>query len=92
MSLDSFYIAVLLIYTYYITLHYVIFHDLSSILYSAFLFLLYRKHYHLSVPQSWEDLEKTHPKVVVDQLKTVYTSVKDIELYIAGTFCHLIGQ
>jgi len=29
---------------------------------------------------------------VVDQLKTVYTSVKDVELYIAGTFCYLIGQ
>ncbi|KAF6025972.1 hypothetical protein EB796_015717 [Bugula neritina] len=44
----------------------------------------YRKYYRLSVPQSWKDLEKTHSKEVVNQLKTVYTSVKDVELYIAG--------
>jgi len=61
-------------------------------IYNVFLFLLNRKYYRLSVPQSWKDLEKTHSKEVVNQLKTVYTSVKDIELYIAGTFCHLIGQ
>ncbi|XP_067941582.1 chorion peroxidase-like [Watersipora subatra] len=44
----------------------------------------YRRHYRLSVPRNFNDLRATHPSEVVDQLSSLYTTVDDVELYIAG--------
>ncbi|XP_067941580.1 peroxidase-like [Watersipora subatra] len=44
----------------------------------------YRRHYGLSVPRNFNDLRATHPSEVVDQLSSLYTTVDDVELYIAG--------
>ena len=44
----------------------------------------YRRAYGLSVPNSWNDLHRTHPRDVVRQLQSVYSDVGDVELYIGG--------
>ncbi|XP_067941578.1 peroxidase-like isoform X2 [Watersipora subatra] len=44
----------------------------------------YRIHYRLSVPRNFNDLLATHPSDVVDQLRSIYSTVNDVELYIAG--------
>lgn len=44
----------------------------------------YRAAYNLPVPQTWDDLLTTHPSDVVNELRSVYTTVGDVELYIGG--------
>ena len=44
----------------------------------------YRRAYGLSVPNSWNDQHRTHPRHNVRQLQSVYDEVGDVELYIGG--------
>ncbi|XP_067942940.1 peroxidase mlt-7-like [Watersipora subatra] len=47
-------------------------------------YVAYRQYYGLSVPQTFDDLRETHPQEVIDALRQVYSTVADVELYIAG--------
>lgn len=44
----------------------------------------YRRHYNLPFAVNWDDLKRTHSGTVVNSLRTMYTSVEDVELYIGG--------
>jgi len=47
-------------------------------------FLYFRKHYGLSVPTSFDDLSATHPADAVEALRSIYSDVRDVELYPGG--------